>query len=165
MGRRMVRTMLVSGVLFVAGIFVATWLIARRGPTGMTPSISIVSLGVPLIGLLMMVPIFLYERSTVARFVIENNSLVLGGKRYPLQGMAEVARDPKIMCRAIKIFGNGGLGAIRGRFWSKRVGRFQASLTDTECAVVLRWPDRVIAVSPADPEFFITCVKSAAGIR
>jgi hypothetical protein len=112
-----------------------------------------------------MVPTFLYERSRVAMFTIKDDCLLLGGKSYPLRGAVEIARDPDILKWAMKLYGNGGLGAVRGKFWSKRVGTFQASLTDADYAVVLRWPDRVIAVSPADPEYFITCAKSAAGIR
>jgi len=88
-----------------------------------------------------------------------------GRKRYPLEGLVDVARDPGILRWAFKIAGNDGLGAIRGRYWSKRVGKFDAFLTDPEKAVVLRWPGRVVAVSPEDPEFFIMCARSAAGLK
>jgi hypothetical protein len=76
-----------------------------------------------------------------------------------------VTRDREVLHRARKIWGNGGLGAIRGRFKSKRIGKFDAFLTDTDHAVVLRWPDKTVAVSPADPEFFILIARSAAGLR
>ena len=66
---------------------------------------------------------------------------------------------------AIRIRGNGGLGAIRGRYWSKRLGKFDAFLTGSENAVVLRWPDKVVAVSPADTEFFIYSARAAAGLK
>jgi hypothetical protein len=119
----------------------------------------------PLVGLLIVLPVFFFQRSRVARFRIEENCLVVGRKRYPLEGLADAARDPKIMSWAFKIAGNDGLGAIRGRYWSKRVGKFEAFLTDPEKAVVLRWPGRTVAVSPEDPEFFIMCAKSAAGLK
>lgn len=165
MGGRVVRTVVASIVIFMAIIFSLTWFIASRGSTGLTSSMTLTAVGAPLVGLLLMVPTFLYERSRVALFTIKDDCLLLGGKSYPLRGAVEIARDPGIMKWAMKLYGNGGLGAIRGKFWSKRVGTFQASLTDADYAVVLRWPDRVIAVSPADPEYFITCAKSAAGIR
>ena len=66
------------------------------------------------------------------------------------------------MCWALKVRGNGGLGSIRGRFWSKRMGKFDAFLTGTENAVVLTWPASKVTVSPADPEFFIHIVRKAA---
>ena len=101
-------------------------------------------------------------RATTARFSIEDNVLVFAKKRYPLQGVVSVDRDPEILRGAVRLMGNGGLGAIRGRFWSKRIGKFEAFMTGTENAVVVRWPDRVVAVSPSDTEFFISCVRSAA---
>ncbi len=165
MGGRVVRTVASLITVFVAAVLVITWMIARRGAAGMTAPIGITAVFAPLLALLFMVPTFLYERSRVARFRIADNCLEFGGKSYPLQGVIAVARDPEVMSWAFKLVGNGGLGAIRGRYWSKRIGAFQAFLTDPGYAVVLRWPDRVVAVSPSDPEYFITCAKSAAGIR
>jgi hypothetical protein len=127
-----------------------------------------VSLGVVILAVataLVGIPIFLRERARVARFAIEDNCLVVGTKRYPLEGLVDIARNPGVMHFAFRTYGDGGLGGIRGSFWSTRIGKFEAFLTNTENAVVLRWPDRVVAVSPADPEFFIACARSAAGIR
>jgi hypothetical protein len=131
--------------------------VARRPLSGLMTGL--------LITILFMIPAFYYERSKVARFAIKNNCLVLGKKRFPLEGMEAAERDPEVLRWAVKVYGNGGLGAIRGRYWSRRLGKFEAFLTGTENAVVLRWPDKKVVVSPADTEFFITCAKSAAGIR
>ncbi len=76
-----------------------------------------------------------------------------------------IVRDPDILKWAFRTGGNGGLGAIHGRFWSKRVGKFEAFMTDPEKAVVLRWPGRTVAVSPQDPEFFIFTVRKASGLK
>lgn len=159
------RVVVFSAALLLVITFAAFWISFRYARADMKTLIGTSVAGGPLIALAMMVPMFLYERSKVARFEIRDNCLVLGGKSYPLQGLVEVARDPEIMRRAMKVIGNGGLGAIRGRYWSKRIGTFHAFLSSTENAVVLRWPERVVAVSPADTEFFITCAKSAAGLR
>jgi hypothetical protein len=165
MGSRVVRAMVIAfgtmGALVIFNvIFTTRWM----GPRATTASHLTVALA-PLAGLVLTVPMFFFERSRVSRFFITENSLVLNKKSYPLAGLLSAERDSRIMCWAFKTRGNGGLGAIRGRFWSTRVGKFEAFLTGTENAVVLRWPDRVVAVSPADPEFFITCAKSAAGLR
>jgi Bacterial PH domain len=108
---------------------------------------------------------FLYERSTTSHFAIEDNVLVLGRKRYPLAGLTEVSEAPDVMSWAFRVSGNGGLGSIRGKYWSKRRGKFHAFLTDTANAVLLRWPSAAVAVSPADPEFFIHTVRKAAELR
>jgi hypothetical protein len=120
---------------------------------------------VAIAGVAVAIPIFLRERAKVAVIKIEDNCLKLDKAYFPLKGLVEVSRNPEVMKWAFRRCGNGGLGAVRGRYWSTRVGKFEAFLTDSEYAVVLRWPDRKIVVSPADPEFFITCARSAAGIR
>lgn len=165
MGRRVIAPMVgVAAVLF-AGIAFNALVVARHMPgRASLAEKGVVSLA-PIVGLLITVPIFLYERSVTSQFSIEENCLVLGRKRFPLEGLVEASRDPNILRWAVKRHANGGLGAIRGRFWSKRVGSFYAFLTGTENAVVLRWPDKVVAVSPADPDFFIYSARSAAGLK
>lgn len=165
MGGRVVRTVVGAAALLLVATFVGLWFSFKYARADMKTLIGTPAAGVPLISLVVMVPLFLYERSKVARFAIRDSRLVLGGTSYPLEGLVEIARDPEIMRRAIKLMGNGGLGAFRGRFWSKRIGTFHAFLSSPEDAVVLRWPDRVVAVSPADAEFFMICAKSAAGLR
>ena len=59
----------------------------------------------------------------------------------------------------------GRTGIFRGYCKSKRMGKFYRFLTNPEKAVVLRWPDNVVAVSPADPEFFMLMSRKAAGLQ
>ena len=84
--------------------------------------------------------------------------------RFPLAGLAGVTPDREAMRGAWRTNGNGGLGAITGRFRSKRLGPFRAYLTDVEHAVVLRWPDRCVVVSPHQHSFFIDTVRKRAGL-
>lgn len=165
MGKRVIGpTVMTFSVLLVVLLFNIVFSIA--GLSRNTKPTDRVAVAVaPLVGLLVTLPLFLYERSKVARFRIDENCLVLGTKRFPLQGVVEVRRDPEVMRWSIKLFANGGLGSLRGSFRSKRIGKFYAFMTGTENAVVLRWPDKTIAVSPADPEFFMLSVRSAAGLR
>lgn len=69
----------------------------------------------------------------------------------PLTG---VEINPLAMKHALQVFGNGGLFCFAGRFWNKRLGFFRAYATDPERAVILRFPQRVIVVTPADPSRF-----------
>jgi hypothetical protein len=84
--------------------------------------------------------------------------------RFPLPGLSGVAADREAMRHAWKVYGNEGLGSISGRFRSKRLGRFRAYLTDAEHAVVLRWPDRCLVVSPQQHAFFAEAVGKRAGL-
>jgi hypothetical protein len=168
MGRRVVGAMIFGLAVALAGaavsIAVSLRALAPHSAHSTQAARTLAPLA-PLVGLVVIVPVFLVQRSKIARFRIEENSLVLGKKRYPLEGLVSVDRDPDILRWAFRVRGNGGIGAIQGRYWSRRVGKFDAFMTDAENAVVLRWPGQVVAVSPSDTEFFIHCVRSAAGLR
>lgn len=89
--------------------------------------------------------------------------LPLRTARFPLAGLVSITTNPEAMRGAWKMRGNDGLAAITGRFRSKRLGAFRAYLTDAEHAVVLRWPDRCVVVSPQQDSFFVETVRKRAG--
>lgn len=62
--------------------------------------------------------------------------------------------DPQAMHRSIRLFGNGGLFCFAGKFRNKKLGSYRAYATDRAKAVVLRFPDRVVVVTPQDPAIF-----------
>lgn len=84
--------------------------------------------------------------------------------RFPLAGLLDATPDREAMRHAWKVYGNDGLGAVAGRFRNKRLGAFRAYLTDTEYAVVLRWPDRCLVISPQQNFFFLEAVRKRAGL-
>ena len=43
---------------------------------------------------------------------------------------------------------------------SRKLGKFRAYVSDPDCAVVLRWPDRCLVVSPAQPSEFTDAVRA-----
>lgn len=75
--------------------------------------------------------------------------------QLPLVGLKSVTGDVEAFRRSIRVFGNGGLFSFTGEFWSRRLGRYRALATDPDRAVVLRWPDRTIVITPHDPQHFI----------
>ena len=84
--------------------------------------------------------------------------------RFPLAGLIDATPDREAMRRAWKVFGNDGLGVISGRFRSKHLGAFRAYLTDAEHAVVMRWPDRCLVISPDQHSYFVEAVRKRAGL-
>lgn len=72
-----------------------------------------------------------------------------------LTGLQAVTGDAEALRGAWRLFGNGGLYAISGVFWSRRLGRFRVWATDPARAVVLRFADRTVVISPDDPVKFI----------
>jgi hypothetical protein len=87
-----------------------------------------------------------------------------GTARFSLEGLQQALPDREALRGARTIKANAGLRAISGRFRSKRLGRFHAYVTDAEHAVVLRWPDRCVVISPEQHSFFIETVRKRAGL-
>lgn len=83
--------------------------------------------------------------------------------RLPLAGLTTAEVDPEAFRRAWKVMGNDGLGAIVGSFRNRRLGAFQAFITDPARSVVLRWPGRTIVVTPDRPSEFVAEVRRRIG--
>lgn len=81
-------------------------------------------------------------------------------KRFSLAGLLTTEPDREALRGAWKIWGNDGLGAYAGRFRSKKLGVFNAYVSDPDRAVVLRWPDRRLVVSPVQPGDFVDAVQA-----
>ena len=64
-----------------------------------------------------------------------------------LRGMLRVAGS-------IRLVGNGGLFSYTGRYRNRALGPYQAWVNDMNRTVVLRFAERTLVVSPADPEAF-----------
>lgn len=79
--------------------------------------------------------------------------------RVPLDGLESADADREAVRRSIRIFGLGGFLANVGYFRSSRLGGFTAYLTDSSRAVILRFPDRTVAVSPDRPEEFVARIR------
>jgi hypothetical protein len=82
--------------------------------------------------------------------------------RLPLRGLREAVPDGGALCGSLRLCGNGGLFSITGWYWNRRLGRYRAFVNDVNRVVVLRWPDRVVVVSPDDPERFARAVLAQA---
>lgn len=75
--------------------------------------------------------------------------------RLPLTGLQSAQFEPDAMRGSIRTFGNGGLFSFSGFFRNKVLGAYRAFVTDLHRTVVLRFPSRIIVVSPSAPEKFI----------
>ena len=84
----------------------------------------------------------------------------------PFAGLIAVNGEPQGLRGSLRLFGNGGLFAISGWFWNRRIGRFRAYATDPERAVLLRYRDgKKVIVTPHDVQHFIVRVRSLANIQ
>jgi hypothetical protein len=75
--------------------------------------------------------------------------------QLPLAGLKEVSADPLALLGSVRRLGNGGFFAITGTYSNPRVGRFRAWATDPARAVVLRFADHTVVLTPDDPQRFV----------
>lgn len=86
--------------------------------------------------------------------------------RLPLAGLESVAGEPQALQGSLRLFGNGGLFAISGWFWNRRIGRFRAYATDPQRAVLLRYRDGAkVILTPHDVQHFIVRLRALADVR
>jgi len=84
----------------------------------------------------------------------------------PLAGLVSIAGVPEGLRGSVRIFGNGGLFAITGWFWNRKIGRFRAYATDPGRVVLLRYADgKRVVVTPHDVQHFIVRAKTLAKLR
>jgi len=158
------RVRIVTLLCFVAtvGMAVVIPTVARRQHHA-SPWLAVVAVGVTTV---VLVAVWFTARIRRYRLTAADLQvrLPLRTVRFPLAGLQTVTPDREALRGARKIVGNDGIGAISGRYRSKRLGRFHAYVTDCEHAVVLRWPDRGLVVSPDQTAWFVETVRRNAGL-
>ncbi len=84
--------------------------------------------------------------------------------KIDLSSLNSVAIDPEATSGSIRTAGNGGFFAFTGMFRNKKLGSYRAYITDRKKAVVLRFVNRVIVISPGDPQDFERQIKQYRGL-
>lgn len=79
--------------------------------------------------------------------------------KLDLSGLESVETDPKAMKGSIRTFGNGGLFCFAGKFRNRKLGPYRAFATDPKLAVILRFPGKVVVVTPESPTEFVNVLK------
>ena len=141
--------------LLLAGVSYAAW---RAAPaTGLAhavgTAVAVVPIGVALSALLFM----------VTGYEVDAQRLRVGrplwATAFPLEGLSRAWKDPDVIKGSLRVVGNGGLFSFSGLFWSRRLGRYRLYATDLKRAVVLVTPERILVVTPADPDEFLRHIQ------
>ena len=90
------------------------------------------------------------------------DALILDCSRW-LDSIVEI--DPEAMRGAHMTFGSGRFADFFRTFRSDRLGRFRAFATDHDRAVVLRFADHTVVVTPADPAGLAASLRRSIGSR
>jgi hypothetical protein len=95
----------------------------------------------------------------IRRFELSDDAILVRRSfwtnRIPLEVVEAAEVDPDACKGAWKTIGNDGLFAMHGRFRSKRLGKFQAYVTDPKNSVVLKVEGETIVISPESPGSFV----------
>ena len=136
-----ITSLFVLGVLLI-GVFVS-------GPAGAA------LLGVLLIGSLLLI---------VTGYSVQDGKMVVNGllwrKSFDLADLEGLLYEPGITAGSIRTFGSGGLFSSLGYFSNNLLGSYLGFMTEPQNAVVLEFRDRLVVVTPENPEEFCKAVHS-----
>ena len=100
----------------------------------------------------------------VREYVLTDGFLII--KRLGWETTLNLARlssatvDPESPLGSIRLFGNGGFFAFSGWYRNKKLGVYHLYATDMKKAVVIRFSDKTVVISPDDPAKFVEAVNS-----
>jgi hypothetical protein len=96
---------------------------------------------------------------TVRGYVLTDTLLIIKRpgweSRLDLSRLNSATVDPDAFRRSLRLFGNSGFFSFTGWFRNSNLGVFRAFATDTKKAVVLRFSDRTVVITPDDPQKFV----------
>lgn len=100
----------------------------------------------------------------VKGYRLEDGDLVverrLWVKRFPLSELESVQPEPQLMRQSNSLLGNSGFFGFMGLFKHSATGTFRAFVTDPSQTLLLRFPQRAIAISPGDQERFLAGLQA-----
>ena len=141
-------TIVLSGVLAVVAVFAA--ILVSTGLARPRASFGIV------------LPALLFAAALVYRvrgYTLTDDAIfvrrVINNFRLPLEGLLAVTGDAEAMRGSVRLLGNWGLFSITGRYWNRKLGSYRAFATDPSRAVVLRYSNETVVITPHDPQHFI----------
>jgi hypothetical protein len=85
--------------------------------------------------------------------------------KVDLTDLQSAEHNPAALKGSLRLFGNGGFFGVSGLFRNKALGRYRAWITDPSRAVVLRFADRVVVVSPEPPQEFVRAIERAGHVQ
>jgi|SRR5579864_1955714 hypothetical protein len=156
---RSLRILSTVAVIILVGLTVASLLITARLPLPARIALGTAAPVVLLLALLSMVRGYVLTDSQIEVRRLGWSTIL------PLAGLAAVSGEPDGMRGSLRLFGNGGLFAISGWFWNRKIGRYRAYATDPERAVLLRYRDGAkVVLTPHDVQHFIVRLRRLAAI-
>jgi hypothetical protein len=100
----------------------------------------------------------------VRGYVLRDASLIIKRlgweRRLDLSKLNSATVDPEALRGSLRLFGNGGCFAFVGWFRNQKLGVYRAFATDSKRAVVLRFFDKTVVITPDDPQKFVAEINA-----
>lgn len=145
----------------------------------MTGLFVLILLGVPIIGIftgpnrsviwilsMIVIPLMILVITVffmIRGYILTENTLLvqrLGwNSKLDLSGLTSAEADSQAMAKSIRTCGNGGMFCFAGTFRNKKLGSYRAFATDSSLSVILKFTNRVVVVTPDNPEEFVRKIK------
>lgn len=101
---------------------------------------------------------------SIRGYVIADNTLYvqrLGwNTKIDLHGLIAADIDSQAMQKSFRKWGNGGLFSFSGKYYNRRLGNYEAYATDPQKAIVLKFRDRTLIITPERPERFVAQIRA-----
>lgn len=145
-------------VFSLTGICLIGFFVGPRDSINWILSMTVIPLLILLVGILFVIRKYDLTKETL--FIRR-----LGwSSKINLANLIAAIVDPEAMKKSIRVCGNGGLFCFVVWFSNKKLGSYRAFATDPKRAVVLHFSDRVIVVTPDDPEAFAASIITLKGL-
>ena len=167
-------------------VFSAPWGRSLKMSTAMTVFILIV---IPIVGFLIRLPHTLLLHKHVVGVIVLccmiliPLSIIIGTALFMVRGYAitndklfiqrlvwrtiidmnhlkTVEINPDAIKKSTQVFGNGGVFSFTGKFRNEQLGVYRAYATNPDLAVILNFSDKVIVVTPDNPNIFAEQLRS-----
>jgi hypothetical protein len=123
----------------------------------LTPSLAVefraILIGLPVFFLLISFPF------SIKGYSLSQDGIVIrrlaGNVQLPLESLAAVEGKAEMFDQSFRLAANRGLFVYSGWFWNSEYKLFRAFVSDPSRAVVLKYADRTVVISPHDPQAFI----------
>ena len=83
-------------------------------------------------------------------------------KRLELSRLNSATVDPDALQGSLRLFGNGEFFSFTGLYRNKNLGIYRVYATDAKKAVVLRFADKTVVITPDDPEEFVAEINACS---
>ncbi len=105
--------------------------------------------------LILIVALFL-----VRGYILTNKQLIVKRlfwrNRVNLRNLVSAEFNSQAMLNSWRVFGNGGFFSITGLLWNQKLGLYRAFVTNEKNCIVLKFTDKVIVITPNNPQDMIT---------